>query len=179
MFAYFRYQLIGMLLAFVIIVVAVAAVISLSSDYRQWRLRQQSTDEWFSWASIEYVREDRNGRGGLGSLVMVSTSTISRPVELRFQDILYCERVPGLIASARADDSQADIGELLVFVSQNPDTSSFAAQAREQRRIEWLYNADYPYGHDCVVRSTITGVVDTVTKRAQVESPIFRVERRQ
>lgn len=145
-----------------IAVVLAFSISSLVSFGRELYLRQQDPRDWFEYYEISFLGEETEGRAGLGSLRMQSDMTVRRPVELRFHDVLRCR----------------DIGEEgpRVFVSQNPNTQAFVAEPYDRRFNRWLYNGDYLSNRDCIVRSTIVGVIDGVTKSQTIDSAPFVIE---
>lgn len=145
-----------------IAVVIVFSVSSLLSFGRDFYLRQQDPTEWFEYYEISYIGAEPEGRAGLGSLRMQSDMTVRRPVELRFHDVLRCRNI--------GEDGPRE------FVSQNPNTGSFVAVPYERRFRQWLYNGDYLTRRDCIVQSTIVGVVDGVTKSQTIDSAPFVIK---
>lgn len=146
----------------VLAIVAMFALTSLYSFGRQAYLQNQDVTEWFDYHAIRYNGEDRAGRGGFGSLKMISDMEIKRPVELRFHDVLRCRDI--------GDDGPRE------FISQNPGTSAFIQDPYERRLRGWLYNADYVRGRECIIRSTIVGEVEGITKSLTVDSSPFVIE---
>lgn len=146
----------------VIAIVLTFAATQLYSFGRETYLRNQDVTDWFQYYEIRYNGEDDAGRGGFGSLKMVSDMEVKRPIELRFHDVLRCREI--------GDDGPRN------FVSQNPGTEAFVQEPFERRPQGWLYNADYPRNRDCIVRSTIIGEVDGVTKSLTVDSSPFVIE---
>ncbi len=142
------------------LLVAVALIV-LRQGYREfdrWQLERADATDWLEYHEIRYLGEDPDGRAGLGSLRFVSDRTLYRDVQLRFIDTLRCR--------------PAD-GQPFEFVTQNPVTESFRAEADKRRDVRWLYNADYPVGRECEMQSTIEATVHGVTKRLQVTSDLF------
>lgn len=144
------------------ILVAIVLLVSRASwtEYRHWQLTRADPTAWVEYHGIRYIGEDPAGRAGLGSLRMESDRTIHRPVSMRFIDTLRCRPNPN-----------ADFE----FVTQNPATEAFSADPDARRTVNWSYNADYPRGRECVIRSTIEATIDGVTHRQQVVSPPFTV----
>lgn len=146
----------------VLAIVFMFAVTSLYSFGRQAYLRNQDVTEWFEYHAIRYNGVDEAGRGGFGSLKMISDMEVKRPLELRFHDVLRCREF------GDTEDRS--------FVSQNPGTSAFIQDPYERRLRGWLYNADFVRGQDCIVRSTIVGEVEGITKSLTVDSSPFVIE---
>lgn len=146
----------------VLAIVATFAVTSLYSFGRRAYLQNQDITEWFDYHAIRYNGEDRDGRGGLGSLKMTSDMEVKRPVELRFHDVLRCRDI--------GDDGSRE------FISQNPGTSAFIQEPYERRLRGWLYNGDYVRGRECIVRSTIVGEAEGITKSLTIDSSPFVIE---
>lgn len=176
---YLRSQVGAFIIGFVVFTVLAASGIFINGELLRWQLERQSTDDWFVYHGIRFVEEDPEGRGGLGSLRMESDTTLHRTLELGFHDVLRCEHTAGAAALVTDINPETDLTELgvLEFVSQNPDTSTFVAEARPRRQGNWLYNASYPRDRTCVVTSTITGTISGVEKVVQVSSPPFSVDR--
>jgi len=129
------------------------------SEVHRWWIKQQPTADWIEYHSVEFVRELPDARAGLGALQMRSTTTVSEPVALMFEDTLRC--------SANGVDAYE-------FVSQNPITSSLP-DPHPRRPSLWRFNADYPRDPDvsCTVRSVITATRSGVEKTIVIETEPF------
>lgn len=149
--------------AYLFVAIGIAVVLALADQSvagtRRLYLRTQAPSDWIEYHSLTYLEADDTARGGLGALRIESETTIYRAVSLQFIDTLYC------------DDGTGEFE----FVSQNPITEAFPAEARPRRSVRWLYNADYPHGRPCEVRSVISATVDGITKKVRITTPVFVV----
>lgn len=147
--------------------VAIAIVVALGTReawdaYSQWKIDNQDVTEWVEYHSIGFVDVDPDARGGFGSLRMFSDRTVHHRAELLFIDTLMC-RTP--------DDTE----DRFEFVTQNAVTEAFFLEPQPRHVGRWLYNADYPIGRECIVRSVIEVTVEGTTKRIVIESASFTV----